>query len=258
MQAQELKIDVIANNLANINTTGFKRSKVDFQDLLYQVDRSPGSTTGSSAQVPTGIQIGHGVRTGSVTKEFSQGNLVETSASPMNLDMAINGEGFFQVMLPDGTTAYSRDGSFHLDGQTGQVVTSEGYALEPAITLPQPLSAITRIDIGPDGTMDYYTNNAGAPAGSANVQLAHFMNPAGLLNIGNNLMLETEGSGPAVTGQPGLQGLGSIQHRYLERSNVQMVDEMVEMITTQRAYEINAKVIQTGDDMLGQASQLKR
>jgi flagellar basal-body rod protein FlgG len=235
MQAQEKKMNGIAHNLANSSTNGYKSSSVVFQDM------------------GTG-----GVRLGAVKKDLSQGYLVETSTSPTNLDMAIQGEGFFPVQLPNGSTAYTRDGAFHLDGQTGQLVTSDGYALQPAVTLPQPISTITRIDMSPDGTLDYYTNDSSTPAGSANVPLARFANASGLRNIGQNLMVETGHSGAPVLGQPGTGGLGLIQPHALEGSNVNMTDEVLDMIITQRAYEINAKVIRADDDLLDETLNLKR
>ena len=256
MQAQQQNIDVIANNLANVNTTGFKKFRADFEDLLYQTLKQPGGQDATGAETPSGIQIGHGVSAGSITKQFSQGSLNETSANPLNMDMALQGEGFFQVAMPDGSMAYTRDGSFEINS-SGEVVTSDGYALEPAVTVPTGES-VTQVNVLGDGTVNIYTTDPVTPAATFQLQTANFVNPAGLMSIGNNLMVESQASGAAFTGTPGTTGFGSIKHHFLERSNVEMVEEMVQMITSQRAYEINAKVIQTGDDMLGQVSQLKR
>ncbi|MBF0311209.1 MAG: flagellar basal-body rod protein FlgG [Magnetococcales bacterium] len=252
MQAQQTNIDVIANNLANTNTTGFKRSKTDFQDLLYQNMRAAGSATSAEGtQVPVGIQLGHGVRAVSVSKMFTQGDYVQTGNQ---LDVAIEGKGFFQIQLPNGETAYSRDGSFKLNN-TGQIVTADGYLLNPGFNVPQEAK---QVSIGPDGTVNVLLPNQVTPQNLGTIQLAQFVNDAGLTAIGRNLFQESGASGTATTGNPGDNGLGTVQQGYLEMSNVNMVEEMVNMIASQRAYEINSKTIQTADDMLGQAANLRR
>ncbi|MBF0284382.1 MAG: flagellar basal-body rod protein FlgG [Magnetococcales bacterium] len=252
MQAQQLNIDVIANNLTNVNNTGFKRSRTDFQDLLYQTMRTPGSDTSQAGtQVPTGIQLGHGTKAVSVTKMFTQGSYFETGN---DLDMLIAGDGFFQVQMPDGTTAYTRDGSFKRDS-TGRVVTSDGYPLLPGFTIPVDASEIT---VGPDGSFNVLQAGNQTPTNLGQIQLARFVNSAGLKSLGSNLYKETNASGAAQAGNPGETGMGEITQRFLEMSNVNMVEEMVNMISAQRAYEINSKTIQTADDMLGQVASLKR
>ena len=252
MQSQQTSIDVIANNLANVNTTGYKRSRTDFQDLLYQTMRAPGTDTSQAGtQVPTGIQIGHGVKTVAVSKLFSQGDYNQTGNQ---LDLAVEGDGFFQIQMPSGETAYSRDGTFKLDN-TGQVVTSDGYALLPGITVPENALGVT---VGPDGGVNATLPNQAAPVNVGNIQLASFVNPAGLNAIGRNLFLESGSSGAAVVGTPGSDGVGTIQQGYLEMSNVNMVEEMVNMITSQRAYEVSSKSIKTADEMLQLVANLKR
>jgi len=251
MQAQSLNIDVISNNLANVNTTGFKRSRADFQDLLYETLRSAGSASTQGTEVPTGIQVGHGTRPAAVQKIFIQGDYQQTENQ---LDLAIEGAGFFQILQPDGETAYSRAGAFKLDGQ-GRVVTSDGFALQPEITVPPDATSMT---IGIDGTVSVVLAGESAPTEVGTVELARFVNPAGLNAIGRNLFLPTTASGAAVTGQPGSEGLGTLSQGYLEMSNVSVVDEMVNMISAQRAYEISSKAIRTADEMLQMANQLKR
>jgi flagellar basal-body rod protein FlgG len=251
MQAQQLNMDVIANNLANVNTSGFKRSRTDFQDLLYQTLRLAGTTSSSNTKVPTGIQVGHGSRPAAVQKIFLQGDFEQTQNE---LDMVIEGKGFFQILTPDGETAYSRSGAFKLDND-GRIVTSDGYPLEPEITIPDDTLNIT---IGPDGTVSVLQAGQTVPSEVGNVELARFPNQAGLKSIGRNLYVETDASGAVATGTPGLDGYGTIAQGYLEMSNVSVVEEMVNMIVTQRAYEVNSKVIQTSDDMLQVANQLKR
>lgn len=249
MGAQQSNLDVISNNLANVNTTGFKKSRSDFQDLMYQTLRQAGATTGPDTQLPSGIQIGHGVRQVATQKLYGQGNFQNTGS---DFDIAIAGEGFFQINMPDGTLAYTRDGSFKKDGQ-GRIVTSEGYPLEPAITVPENA---TRITISSDGRV-----TATVPAGTEDlgqITIARFVNPAGLESLGQNLVKETTASGAAVVGNPGDEGAGTLVHQYLEMSNVQVVEEMVNMIVAQRAYEVNSKAIQTADDMLERAANLKR
>jgi len=251
MNAQQLNVDVIANNLANVNTSGFKRSRVDFQDVLYQTDRVPGSASARGSQLPTGIQVGLGTRPGAVYKLFSQGTF---QATGNELDMVIEGNGFFQVVQPDGSTAYTRDGGFKLDTQ-GRVVTSDGYTLEPEITIPQEA---TQIAIGQDGTVSVQMPGQVEMQEVGQIQLASFVNPSGLSSIGKNLFVATAASGDPQTGTPGLQNLGSLVQGYIEQSNVDVVQEMVQMIVAMRAYEVNSKAIQTSDEMLQVANQVRR
>ncbi|MCU0538620.1 MAG: flagellar basal-body rod protein FlgG [Desulfobacterales bacterium] len=251
MQAQSLNIDVIANNLANVTTTGFKRSRAEFQDLLYETLRAPGASSSESTEVPTGIQIGHGTRPVSVAKNFTEGELQLTKNQ---LDLAIEGEGFFQVTQPNGETAYTRAGAFKLDRE-GRIVTADGFLLDPQISVPTDAVSIT---VGMDGTVSVLQAGDAAPREIGSIQLARFVNPAGLQSIGKNLLLPTEASGDALTGTPGEGNFGQIAQGFLEMSNVNVVDEMVNMITAQRAYETNSKVVQTSDDMLQVANNLKR
>ena len=251
MEAQQLNIDVIANNLANVNTTGFKRTRVDFQDLLYQTYRAPGTAGSQGTTIPTGIQVGHGSRPVATQRIFSQGDFQQTE-NP--LDLVIEGDGFFQVTRPDGTTAYTRAGAFKKDG-TGRVVTSEGFLLFPAVTIPADAKEIT---VGSDGTVSVTIAGQTAASTVGTLQLASFVNPAGLLSVGRNLFQPTAASGTAVVGNPGVSGLGTLAQGFLELANVKVVEEMVAMITSQRAYEANSKAIQTADDMLGISNNLKR
>ena len=251
MVAQQANIDVISNNLSNVNTTGFKKSRSDFQDLMYQTVRQPGATSGADAQIPTGIQIGHGVRQVATQKLYTVGNF-QSTGNP--LDMAIEGDGFFQINMPDGTIAYTRDGSFKLDSQ-GRLVTAEGYQLEPQIAIPQ---GATSIEIAADGTVSATLPDNNTPQELGQIQLVRFINPAGLESMGRNLLKETNASGAPTASNPGQDGAGTIVQRYLEMSNVQVVDEMVNMIVAQRAYEMNSKAITTSDEMLGIAAGLKR
>ena len=251
MQAQTLNIDVISNNLANVATTGFKKSRADFQDLLYQTLRSPGVASSADTQVPTGIQVGTGVRPAAVQKMFTQGEFVHTQNE---LDMAIEGEGFFQVIQPNGETAYSRSGSFKLDNE-GRVVTSDGFAMEPELTIPADSLAIS---VGIDGTVSVLLAGENQPTEIGNIELAQFVNPAGLRSIGRNLFMPSAASGDATTGTPGAEAFGNIAQGYLESSNVSVVDEMVNMIVAQRAYETNSKTIQASDEMLQTATNLRR
>ena len=243
LSAQDMNLTTISNNLANVSTTGFKRDRADFEDLLYQIRRQPGGQSSQDSELPTGLQLGTGVRIAGTQKIFTAGSL-QTTEQP--LDMAVNGRGFFQVLMPDGTVGYTRDGSFHLDSD-GQIVTSQGFPLEPAIVLPAEVQTFT---VGEDGTVSVTT--AGNPASQVigNIQTADFVNPAGLQAIGNNLFLETASSGAPQVGTPGLTGLGTVLQNTLENSNVSVVEELVNMITTQRAYEMNSKVISTSDQML--------
>jgi flagellar basal-body rod protein FlgG len=249
LDAQQTQMDVISNNLANVSTSGFKRSRAVFEDLLYQTLRQPGAQSSQQTQLPTGLQIGTGVRPVATERIFSQGNLQQTSN---NKDVAIQGDGFFQVLLPDGTTAYTRDGSFQMDNQ-GQLVTSSGYVVQPAITIPADAQSIT---IGRDGTVT--VTQPGAPAGTqvGTLQLATFINPAGLEAKGENLYVETASSGSPGTNTPGTNGAGLLMQGYTETSNVNVVEELVNMIQTQRAYEINSKAITTSDQMLQRLSQM--
>jgi flagellar basal-body rod protein FlgG len=249
LDAQQTNVDVIANNLANVSTNGFKRSRAVFEDLLYQTLRQPGSQSSQQTQVPTGLQVGTGVRPVATERVHTQGNLQQTGNA---LDVAINGQGFLQVQMPDGTTAYSRDGSLHVDSQ-GQVVTSNGYALQPAITIPA--NAI-KIDIGADGTVSVTQPGQANAANVGSIQLANFVNPAGLQSVGQNFYLETAASGTPQTGTPGTNGLGLLSQGYVETSNVNVVEELVSMIQAQRAYEINSKAIQTSDQMLQRLTQI--
>jgi flagellar basal-body rod protein FlgG len=251
MQAQTLNIDVISHNLANVGTTGFKRSRADFQDLLYATLRSAGSSSTADTEVPTGIQVGHGTRPAAVQKIFIQGDYQQTQNQ---LDLAIEGDGFFQILQPDGETAYSRAGAFKLDGE-GRVVTSDGLVLQPEIVVP---ADTTSIAIGIDGTVSVMLAGETEATEIGTVELARFVNPAGLNSIGRNLFLPTTASGDALAGQPGQEALGTLSQGYLEMSNVSVVDEMVNMISAQRAYEISSKAIRTADEMLQMANQLKR
>ncbi|AIA55104.1 Flagellar basal-body rod protein FlgG [Acidithiobacillus caldus ATCC 51756] len=241
-------MDVIANNLANVNTTGFKQSRAVFQDLLYQNLRQPGAQSSQTTQYPSGLQLGTGVRVVATERLMTQGNLTSTGNA---LDLGINGQGFFQIMQPDGTIAYTRDGTFQLNNQ-GQLVTSNGYLLQPPVTIPPNAQSIT---IGTDGTVSVVLPGQSQPQQVGSIQLANFINPTGLQSIGDNLYLQTGSSGAPQTGQPTLNGLGSVQQGYLESSNVNVVSELVDMIATQRAYEINSKAVSTSDSMLGYAIQ---
>jgi flagellar basal-body rod protein FlgG len=251
MQAQTVNIDIISNNLANVNTTGFKRSRADFQDLLYETLREAGTTSATGTQVPTGIQIGHGVRPAATQKIFSTGGLEQTGNS---LDVAIEGDGFFQVAQPNGDIAYTRAGAFKLDSD-GRIVTSDGYPVESEITIPPDSISIA---IQSDGTVAVLQSGDSAPVEVGTIELAKFINPAGLKSVGRNLYIETAASGSVETGTAGEGGFGTIQQGALEMSNVNVVDEMVDMITAQRAYEMNSKAITSSDEMLKTATNLIR
>lgn len=251
MQAQQKNIDVVAHNLANVNTTGFKRSRADFQDLIYQNLKSTGSPATNATQVPTGIQIGLGTRLAAVTKIFAPGDFSQTGNE---LDIAIEGDGFFQIQQPDGTTGYSRAGAFKRDSQ-GRVVTPEGNPLLPEIVIP---SNATKINIGSDGTVSVQQAGQNSPTTVGSIQLAAFSNPSGLSAQGKNIYLPSDASGTATTGTPGQNGLGSISQGLLEMSNVNVAEEMVNMIVGQRAYEINSKAVQASDEMLQTANNLRR
>jgi flagellar basal-body rod protein FlgG len=249
LDAQQTQLDVISNNLANVGTAGFKRARAVFEDLLYQTLRQPGAQSSQQTQLPTGLTVGTGVKPVATEKIFTQGNLQQTGN---NLDVAVNGAGFFQVQLPDGTTAYTRDGSFHLDAQ-GQIVTSSGYPLQPAITIPANALTIT---VARDGTVSVTQPGQATPTQVGALQLANFINAAGLQAQGENLYVETASSGTPTTNTPGTNGLGTLSQGYVETSNVNVVEELVNMIQTQRAYEINSKAVQTSDQMLQRLSQL--
>ena len=249
LDAQQTQLDVISNNLANVATNGFKRSRAVFEDLLYQTLRQPGAQSSQTTMIPSGLQVGTGVRPVATARNFSQGNLQQTSNS---LDVAINGQGFLQVSMPDGTTSYTRDGSLHLDAQ-GQIVTSNGFAVSPAITIP---SNATKINIGQDGIVTVNVPGQAAPTQVGQLQLATFANPAGLQANGQNLYVETASSGAPTANTPGTNGAGTLNQGYVETSNVNVVEELVNMIQTQRAYEINSRAIQVSDQMLQKLSQL--
>jgi flagellar basal-body rod protein FlgG len=249
LDAQQFQLDVIANNLANVGTNGFKRSRAVFEDLLYQTLREPGAQSSQLTQVPSGLQVGTGVRPVSTVRVFSQGNLQKTD-NP--LDLAVNGQGFLQVLMPDGTTAYTRDGSFHVDSQ-GAMVTSNGFHVQPQITIPANVLSIT---VGQDGIVSVIRSGTVAPQQIGQIQLANFINPAGLKPLGQNLFQESAASGTPQANTPGSNGLGVLNQGYVETSNVNVVEELVSMIQTQRAYEINSKAIQTSDQMLAKLSQL--
>ncbi|MEO5377474.1 MAG: flagellar basal-body rod protein FlgG [Magnetococcus sp. DMHC-6] len=258
MQAQQTNMDVIADNLANVNTTGFKHSRTDFQDLLYANLRAAGSETSSAGtQLPVGIQLGHGVKVVSVGKDFTQGSGIASSEDPMNVDMMVQGQGFFQIELPNGETAYTRDGSFKKSSD-GNIVTSDGYPLIGAQLGFDP-NTTTGIVVQASGSIDLKTSTPpGTSPNVGQIQLARFINPEGLTAIGNNLYKESVASGVPQLGNPNTDGFGTIQQHYLEQSNVNMVTEMVNMITTQRAYETGTKSIQTVDSMLNAVTSMKR
>lgn len=254
MKAQQMNVDNIANNIANVNTAGFKKGRADFQDLLYEQIKLAGTQTEEGNEVPVGIQMGHGVGVGSISKIFTQGVLQSTGKST---DLAIEGEGFFQIQLPTGETAYTRAGNFSTDS-TGRLLTQDGNALVPEITVPTTINIQTDFYVAPDGTVGYTDPDTGEVVSLVQITLASFTNPAGLEAIGNNLFLPTGASGDARTGSPGAEGLGSIKQAYLEYANVQIVDEMVDLIIAQRAYEVNSRSIQASDDMLNTANNVKR
>jgi flagellar basal-body rod protein FlgG len=243
LSAQDRAMASISNNLANVSTTGYKRERAVFQDLLYQVDKQPGAQSSQSTELPSGLQTGTGVRTVATQKLHTAGNL---SVTDQPLDVGINGRGYLQVLLPDGETGYTRDGQLQLSS-TGTIVNSQGYELQPSITIPDNTLNIT---IGSDGVVSATVAGSSTPTQVGNIQLADFINPTGLQAIGGNMYKETAASGAPTAGTPGLTGLGSIEQGVLEGSNVNIVEELVNMITTQRAYEMNTKVISTSDQML--------
>ncbi len=249
MEGQQTRLDAIANNLANVATNGFKRSGVVFEDLMYQNLRQSGAASSEQSQLPTGLQLGLGVRTAATSRNFSQGSLAQTGGQ---FDLAIEGQGFLQVQMPDGATGYTRDGALQV-GSTGQLVTSAGFTVQPGITIPVGARSVT---VAKDGVVSVTLPGQAAPQAVGQLQLAQFVNPAGLDPLGGNLYAETASSGTPSTGAPGANGMGSLKQGYIEGSNVNVVEELVSMITTQRAYEMNSKAIQTSDQMLQRLSQV--
>ena len=243
LDAQQTRMSVISNNLANVNTTGFKRDRAQFEDLIYQNVRQVGANSSQITELPSGLALGTGVRTVSTQKLHTQGNLTQTGN---NLDIAIEGRGFFQILMPDGTIQYTRDGTFSLD-QNGQIVNSNGYAMEPSITVPDNTLSLT---IGSDGTVSALVSGESSPTQIGNIELADFINPMGLEAMGGNLFRESLASGSPTTTTPGEDGVGTLIQGTLESSNVNVVEELVNMIETQRAYEMNSKAIATTDEML--------
>ena len=248
LEGAQTKMDIISNNLANINTTGFKKQRPIFQDLLYQNQTQPGGFTSQATNYPSGLQQGTGANVIATEPVVTQGSLEQTGNA---LDLAINGQGYFQILLPSGQLAYSRDGSFQISAQ-GQVVTALGNQLQPPVTIPRGAQSIT---IGQDGTVSVTLQGQAQPSQVGVIQLANFVNPAGLQNTGNNLAIQTQASGAAITGQPTQNGLGSVAQGYLEGSNVSVVDEMIDMIATQRAYELNTEAAKGVDQMLNYLTQ---
>ena len=253
MTGQQFNIDTIANNLANVNTTGFKQMRADFEDLLYQTQRMAGTPATEATVVPTGIQVGHGVKPAATQKIFTQGALQATGNTG---DLAIEGEGFFRVLQYDGTYGYTRDGSFKIDSN-GQVVNSNGLRLMPEVILPEGFIHDS-LSFSQDGRITVKVPGSDDPIEIGQLELYRFVNPAGLQSIGENLMILTNGSGDPIAGRPGFDGMGKVQQKFLEMSNVSVVKEMVNMIVAQRAYELNSRAIQTSDSMLATATTLKR
>lgn len=253
MIGQQFHIDTISNNLSNVNTTGFKKNRADFEDLLYQTRRTAGTPATEQTLVPVGIQVGHGVRVSGTQKIYQQGSLQNTGNVT---DMAIQGEGFFRVTLYDGTSAYTRDGAFQVDSD-GQMVTANGYRLMPEVILPEGFIRDS-LTVTQDGRITVKMPSLNDPIDVGQMELYRFVNPAGLQSIGQNLFKETAASGQTIAGVPGYDGMGTTMHKFLEMSNVQVVQEMVNMIVAQRAYEMNSKAIQTSDSMLSIANNLKR
>ncbi|PXX96466.1 flagellar basal-body rod protein FlgG [Halomonas sp. LBP4] len=249
LESQQVKLDVISNNLANVSTNGFKRSRAVFEDLLYQNLRQPGAQNDVQNRLPSGMQVGTGVRPVATERLHTQGGLEHTGNSR---DLAINGNGFFQVLMPDGSTAYTRDGSFQLD-ENGQMVTANGYPLEPAIIIPDNALSVS---VGEDGIVSVTQPGTTQSLEVGQISISTFVNPTGLESIGGNLYRETTSSGPRNETMPGMNGAGRLFHEYAETSNVNVVEEMVSMIQTQRAYEINSKAVQTSDEMLARLAQL--
>lgn len=251
MTAQQTNLDVISHNMANVNTVGYKKMRPTFQELLYQTIRDPGAPTSPITRNPSGFQVGLGVYISDTYGIFTQGNFTQTGNQ---LDLAIQGDGFFKVIMPDGTIAYTRSGQFRIDAE-GRIVNSEGYPIDPEIIIPQDAVSI---GIGPDGTVTVLRENSTYVEEVGRIELARFVNPAGLRRIGNNLYLQTDASGEPIIDYPGNQGLGTLLQGYLESSNVNIVEEMVNLIIAQRAYEFNSKGITAADEMLAQAANLRR
>jgi flagellar basal-body rod protein FlgG len=249
MEAQQMQLDVTSNNLANVATNGYKKSHAVFEDLMYQTLRQSGANSSEQTQLPTGLQVGLGVRPVATSRQFTQGNLQQSGNT---LDVAIKGPGFFPIQMPDGTTAYTRDGSFQTSA-TGQLVTNNGYTVQPGITIPATALTTT---IAADGTVSVTVPGQTAPQVLGQIQVANFINPAGLDAKGGNLYTETAASGTPNSGAPGTGGLGTLAQGFVETSNVNVVEELVGMIQTQRAYELNSKAIQTADQMLQRLGQL--
>lgn len=251
MNAQALMVDNTANNLANVNTNGFKKSQTDFQDLIYVTERPPGSEAAQGLQVPVGLQIGSGVRVAGTTKVYTPGTLANTG-NP--LDVAIEGDGFFQINLPNGDLRYTRDGAFRLNANNN-IVNLDGFPLQPQLSIPADAQSIS---IGSDGTVSVTTSGSTASTVLGQLTLVRFPNPAGLSNVGSNLMAATPSSGAPVVATPGLSGTGLIRQGFQERSNVDVVTELVNLITAQRAYEMNTRAIRTADDMLSNTTNITR
>jgi flagellar basal-body rod protein FlgG len=251
MNAQQANIDNVAHNLANVNTTGFKKSRVEFEDLVYQQIKAPGTPSSQEAEAPIGLEAGLGARAVATARNFTSGNLRATGGT---FDLAIEGQGFFQVTLPGGETGYTRAGAFHVSGQ-GQIVTAEGYALEPQISIPANATSVT---VSKDGIVSVAVPGQGAPQQVGTVEIALFQNPAGLMAKGGNMFTATTASGDPTNGVPGTDGLGSLAQGFVEDSNVSVVEEMVNMILGQRAYEANSRVIRAADEMLQQVNNLSR
>jgi flagellar basal-body rod protein FlgG len=243
LDAQQTRMTVTSNNLANVNTTGYKKGRAVFEDLLYQNVRQVGASTSQDTQAPTGLSLGTGVRVVATEKNYSQGNMQQTGNS---LDLAVNGRGFFQVLLPDGTLGYTRDGNFEVNA-TGELVTSSGYRVQPGITIPDGTQSVS---VGKDGVVTVQLAGQSTPSQIGSIQIFDFINPAGLQPRGENMLVESAASGTAQGGTPGLNGLGFVEQGALESSNVNVVEELVNMIETQRAYEMNSKAISTTDQML--------
>jgi flagellar basal-body rod protein FlgG len=251
MNVQQVNLDVISNNIANVNTTGFKKSRADFQDLMYQTLRLQGAKNETGNQVPTGIQIGHGAMLAAVQKVFMQGDFQETQNE---LDIAVEGSGFLQITLPNSEKAYTRAGAFKRDSE-GKIVTSDGYNIEPAVTVP---TTALKVSVSSDGTVAAQVQGQSALQQVGKIELAHFPNPSGLKAIGKTLFQETEASGSPVLGKPGENGMGTLLQGFLEMSNVNIMQEMIALIIGQRAYEVNSKAIQAADEMLQQANNVRR
>jgi flagellar basal-body rod protein FlgG len=251
MEAQQVRIDTVANNLANVTTSGFKKARPEFQDLFYEVLRAPGATSADGTSLPTGAQVGHGVKLGAIAKIHGQGQLLSTGR---DLDIAVDGDGFFQIQRPGGETLYTRDGTFQLD-RDGNVVSNQGFPLLPNVQVPIDTLSVT---IFADGTVSALIAGDTEPTELGRLELARFANPSGLLSLGNNLAVPTEASGDPETGLPGETGFGELSQGFLESSNVNIAEELVQMILAQRAFEVNSRVIQAGDEMLQTATALAR